>query len=98
VHADVVMLGIGALGSQSESYRDAYWREMVTGVGAKRVIPIHWDDFWIPSDGPMQPLPAPLDHFDTSMAFLRERSARDGVDLELPAERVPMDVWAGLKK
>lgn len=97
VRADVVMLGIGTLGSLGEDYRDAYWREVVLAVGAKRVIPIHWDDFMIPSDGPFQPMPWPLDRFDESMAFLRARAARDGIELMLPAQRVPMDVWAGLK-
>lgn len=97
VHADVVMLGIGTLGMQKPDYRDAYWRDVVQSVGAKRVFPIHWDDFWIPSDGPMQPLPAPLDRFDESMNFLLERARAERVDLKLPAQRQAMDVWAGLK-
>jgi L-ascorbate metabolism protein UlaG (beta-lactamase superfamily) len=97
VHADVVMLGIGTLGSLDEDYREAYWREVVRAVGARRVIPIHWDDFTIPSGGPFVPLPRPLDKFDESIAFLRSRSGRDGVELMLPAQRTPMDPWAGLK-
>lgn len=98
VKADVVMLGIGTLGMQDAAYRDAYWREVVLEVGAKRVIPVHWDDFTIPSAGPMQPMPMPLDRFDETMKFLRERSARDGIELRLPAERRAMDLWGGLKR
>lgn len=96
VQADVVMLGIGSLGMRDAAYRDAYWREVVAGVKARRVIPIHWDDFWISSDGPMKPMPAPLDRFDESMVFLRERGQREGVDVRLPAQWAAMDPWQGL--
>jgi len=50
--ADVVFLGIGGLGAQTEAYREAYWRETVTAVGATRVIPIHWDSLTGPAEGP----------------------------------------------
>jgi L-ascorbate metabolism protein UlaG (beta-lactamase superfamily) len=97
VRAEVVLLGIGSLGSRSDAYRDAYWREAVAAVKAKRVIPIHWDDFWIGSEGPMKPMPPPLDKFDVSMDFLRARGAREDVDVRLPLEWRPMDVWADLR-
>jgi L-ascorbate metabolism protein UlaG (beta-lactamase superfamily) len=50
--ADVVFLGIGGLGAQTEAYRDAYWRETVTVTGARLVIPIHWDSLTGPAEGP----------------------------------------------
>jgi L-ascorbate metabolism protein UlaG (beta-lactamase superfamily) len=50
--AEVVFLGIGGLGSQTEEYREAYWRETVTTIGATRVIPIHWDSLTGPAEGP----------------------------------------------
>ncbi len=96
VQADVVMLGIGSLGMRDAAYRDAYWQEVVVGVKARRVIPIHWDDFWIPSEGPMKPMPVPLDRFDESMAFLHERAKREGIEVRLPAQWEPMDPWQGL--
>jgi L-ascorbate metabolism protein UlaG (beta-lactamase superfamily) len=52
VEADVVFLGIGGLGAQTESYREDYWRETVTTTGASRVIPIHWDSLTGPTTGP----------------------------------------------
>jgi L-ascorbate metabolism protein UlaG (beta-lactamase superfamily) len=100
VQADVVLLGIGALGPRDDAYRDALWREVVTGVGAKRVIPIHWDDFWLPSRDPMQPMkpmPPPLDRFAVSMDFLRARAAAESIELRLPPQWQAMDVWSGLK-
>jgi L-ascorbate metabolism protein UlaG (beta-lactamase superfamily) len=50
--ADTVFLGIGGLGTQTEEYREAYWRETVTAIGATRVIPIHWDSLTGPAEGP----------------------------------------------
>jgi L-ascorbate metabolism protein UlaG (beta-lactamase superfamily) len=96
VKAQVVMLGIGAMGPRSEEHKAAYWAETVQTVGAQRVIPIHWDDFWRPSTLPMRPMPLPLDDFDASMAFLQAAARRDHVDLRLPLEWKAMDVFAGL--
>lgn len=50
--ADVVFLGAGGLGSQTEAYREAYWNETVGRVRPRRVIPIHWDSLTGPIEGP----------------------------------------------
>lgn len=98
VKADVVLLGIGAMGPRSAEHKLAYWNETVATVGAKRVLPIHWDDFWIPSTLPMQPMPKPLDDFEASMAFLQKQGSDQGVEIRMPAAWTPMDVWDGLKR
>ena len=95
-HADVVFLGIGSLGVQSNSYRQNYWREVVRSVSARRVIPIHWDNFFMPLDYALQPLPSPFDHFDTSMTFLIESGQRDGVDIKLAPAWRAVDPFVGL--
>ncbi|WP_296507967.1 MBL fold metallo-hydrolase [Rhodoferax sp.] len=98
VKADVVLLGIGAMGPRSAEHKLRYWNETVHTVGARRVIPLHWDDFWIPSTLPMQPMPRPLDDFETSMDFLRQQGEADGVNIRLPAAWTPMDVFDGLPR
>jgi L-ascorbate metabolism protein UlaG (beta-lactamase superfamily) len=95
-HADVVFLGIGALGRQETVLRQAYWRETVHTVGARRVIPIHWDDFTLPLEQPLVPLPRPLDDFDASMRFLLERGRQDPVDVKFAPAWVKIDPFAGL--
>ncbi len=94
--ADVVYLGVGLLGSKDEAYRDAYWRETVTAVGARRVIPIHWDDFLRGLDEPLVALPSLFDDLDTSMDFVLARAGRDGVDVRWPVFGAPADPLAGL--
>ncbi|MEO8153312.1 MAG: MBL fold metallo-hydrolase [Rhizobacter sp.] len=84
VQVDTVFLGVGTLGKKDEAYRAAYWNEVVKATGAKRVIPVHWDDFWLPLDQPLQAMPLLLDNFDVVMADLAKRSAADGVELRMP--------------
>ncbi len=95
--ADVVFLGIGALGTKDAAYQQTYWQQVVRAVGAKRVVPIHWDDFFVPLDRPLVPLPAPLDDMQNSMAFLIERGRQDSVDIRLAPAWTKIDPWAGLR-
>jgi L-ascorbate metabolism protein UlaG (beta-lactamase superfamily) len=50
--ADILFLGIGGLGTQTEEYRETYWRETVTRSGARDLILIHWDTLTGPIEGP----------------------------------------------
>jgi L-ascorbate metabolism protein UlaG (beta-lactamase superfamily) len=96
VRADVVLMGVGTMGALSDAQRDALWRGVVQTAHARRVLPIHWEDFWLPSDQPLQPLPILVDHFDVSMQFLTQRAAKEGVDIRLPVPWQAMDVFTGL--
>jgi len=89
VRADTVFLGTGTLGKKDDAYRAAYWNEVVKAVGARRVIPVHWDNFWRPLDEPLQAMPLLLDDFDVVMADLAQRGAASGVEIRLPPLFVP---------
>lgn len=67
-HADIVFLGVALLPDL-----DTYLRETVDAVGAKMVIPTHWDDFTRPLDRPLLPFPVVvhLDRFFADVARLR---------------------------
>jgi L-ascorbate metabolism protein UlaG (beta-lactamase superfamily) len=93
--ADVVFLGMGALGKQGEAYLQAYWHETVQSVGAARVIPIHWDDFTRPLDQPLVPLPYLFDDLDRSMAFILDRGRREGIEVTFAPAWVKFDPFAG---
>jgi L-ascorbate metabolism protein UlaG (beta-lactamase superfamily) len=94
--AEVVFLGITGLGTRDDDYRDGYWREVVDAVGAKRVVPIHWDDFTLPLDRPLEAMPRLLDDIPLSMTFLLERAKDRGVDVRLATEWQLFDPFAGL--
>ncbi|KQY57501.1 MULTISPECIES: MBL fold metallo-hydrolase [unclassified Nocardioides] len=92
--ADVVYLGVGQLGVQSEEYMTTFWQETVRAVGARRVVLIHWDDFFRPLDEPMRALPYAGDDLDETMRVLDPLARADGVDLHFPTVWRREDPWA----
>lgn len=94
--ADVAYLGVGQLGVQSEDYIRTYWSETVQTVGAKRVVLIHWDDFFRPLEAPMRALPYAGDDLDVTMRIFAELAREQGVGLHLPTVWQREDPWVGL--
>jgi L-ascorbate metabolism protein UlaG (beta-lactamase superfamily) len=92
--ADVVYLGIGQLGVQPESYLVDYWTETVRAVGARRVVLIHWDDFFRPLTKPLRAIPYAGDDLDVSMRVLTALADDDGVALHLPTLWQRADPWS----
>jgi L-ascorbate metabolism protein UlaG (beta-lactamase superfamily) len=92
--ADVVYLGVGQLGLQSEEYMTEYWNEMVRSVGARRVVLIHWDDFFRPLTEPLRALPYAGDDLDKTMQVLGKLAADDGVQLHMPTLWETENPWA----
>lgn len=99
VHADVVFLGTGTAGKQSQAQRAQLWDEVVRRVGAQRVIPIHWDDFWQPLERPLIALPYLFDDFGAVMTDFSHWADRDRIELRLPPVFAAFDpIPAGTKK
>ncbi|MGE0219115.1 MBL fold metallo-hydrolase [Mycolicibacterium sp.] len=92
--ADVVYLGVGQLGLQPTGYLVEYWRQTVGTVGARRVVLIHWDDFFRPLDRPVRALPFATDDLDATMRVLSRLAADDGVALHLPTLWTRADPWS----
>lgn len=92
-HAEVVYLGVGQLGVQPRSYFVDYWTEVVRAVGARRVVLIHWDDFFRPLSEPLRALPYAADDLDESIRILDELAASDGVTLHMPTVWRREDPW-----
>jgi L-ascorbate metabolism protein UlaG (beta-lactamase superfamily) len=94
--AEVVFLGVGLLSTKDDAYRDAYWRELVTAVGARRVVPIHWDDFTRSLERPLLAFPRAVDDLDAALRFLLERGRAEGVEVRLAQPFEKVDPFAGL--
>jgi L-ascorbate metabolism protein UlaG (beta-lactamase superfamily) len=90
--AEVVYLGIGGLESRDATYQNAYWQELVQTVGARRVIPVHWDNFFKSLDEPLTPNLG----FDKVMQFLLNRGKRENVDIRLPVAWPLSDPFSGM--
>jgi L-ascorbate metabolism protein UlaG (beta-lactamase superfamily) len=72
VRAEAVFLSVGMLGKQDPAFAAAYWQETVTTTGAKRVIPIHWDDPTRRLCRPFKPLPRIIDDFRKAKKMIDE--------------------------
>jgi len=96
LRADVAYLGVGQLGLLDEGYLTEYWRQTVRAVGARRVVLIHWDDFFRPLDRPLRALPYAGDDLDATMRVLGRLADRDGIAVHLPTVWQREDPWSGL--
>ena len=79
---------------KSEQYLIDYWSETVRTVGARRVVLIHWDDFFRPLHKPLRALPYAVDDLDVSMRVLCLLAGDDGVPLHLPTLWQRSDPWS----
>ena len=96
VRADVVYLGVGALGRQPADFARKYWDEVVVATGARRALLAHWDDFFSPLDATLRLPPYLFDDPEPVGRFLAERSLADKVDVRLPVAWARTDPFADL--
>jgi L-ascorbate metabolism protein UlaG (beta-lactamase superfamily) len=68
--ADIIFLGVGTLGKQSADVQESYYHETVEATEAKTVIPLHWDNFTLSLDKPLQPAPMLGDNVGAAFDFL----------------------------
>ncbi len=92
-HAEIAYLGVGQLGVQPQAYIEQYWEQTVRAVGARRVVLIHWDDFFRPLTEPMIALPYAGDDLNVTMRVLTRLAEKDGVALHLPTVWQRSDPW-----
>lgn len=91
VRADTVFLSIGRVGAEDESFAARYWANTVVATGARLVIPIHWDDFTLPLDEPLQPNRRVADNAANAMRMIAALAGRD-VEVRLPVAFEEIDV------
>ena len=77
VKADTIFLGIAGLGIQDSLAKQTYLSETIDAVGAKTVIPIHWDDFNTPADQPLRTFPKIMSDFENDIAPLVKKVNND---------------------
>ena len=81
--ANTVFLGIANLGERPEVFQKEYFKEVVLSLQAKRVIPIHWDDFTKNINKRTRPMPRIFDDFDKSMSFLINQTQENNISLKM---------------
>jgi L-ascorbate metabolism protein UlaG (beta-lactamase superfamily) len=95
--ADVVFLGVGALDAQGREYTERYIREVVDAVGARRVVPIHFEDLTQPARPPVAMGPL-FDDVEATFGRLRARAEADPeFSVGWMPVGVPVAVFAGAR-
>lgn len=81
--AEVVFLGIAGLSKNSLEFQEEYFDEVVQKLKAKKVIPIHWDNFTKDIYAPTQPMNKLFENFDKSMEFLIHQTEQNKMTLQM---------------
>lgn len=93
--ADVVFLGAGALERLGPAYGARYFAKHVTGVAAKRVFPVHYDDFVTQPFGTLRAPPRFAGRADVALTELAGLAKAAGVQFaQLPLGQ-PVLLFAG---
>lgn len=92
--ADVVMLAIAGLSGLGSDYVTELWNETVVATGARRVIPVHWDDFTAPF-GEVGLFPQMVDNVPLTADWIDQAIADNGseVMVELPPFGQPIALY-----
>lgn len=78
--ADVVFLGIGGAGHGTRAAFAQYWTNVVRAVGARRVIPVHWDAFSPPLGAIDDQVSIPFyERHDRTLRWMQQLAAQDPV-------------------
>ncbi|MEU4038880.1 MBL fold metallo-hydrolase [Streptomyces collinus] len=96
VDADVVYLGVGNLGRRPAWFVRDYWDEVVVTTGARRVVLVHWDDFFLGLHRPLRSMPYVMDDLGVTTGRLLPLARRDAVDVVMPVAWQPSAPLAGL--
>ena len=83
IRAETLLLGIGGLGKEDDAFHDTFYRETVGYVRPKRVIPVHWDNFFQPLRAPLPYQTRLADDVAGSMAYLKARLEADGIAFDV---------------
>lgn len=80
IRADVLFLGIAGLARADQKTEARFFAETVKKVGAKLVIPLHWDNFFSRLDRPVRGMPRFVEKTEVALYRLTRYCEARGVD------------------
>lgn len=86
IQADVLFLGVGGLSKDKKRRRNKFFEETIGKVRPDVVVPIHWDNFFVPLYGDVKGLPHKFENTGKSMRILAEYCRKYDVEclVQLP--------------
>ena len=92
LRADVLFLGVAGLARADEATRAKFFEETVEKVRPRLVIPIHWDNFFIPLDRPARGMPRVFERTEVCFDHLVRHCAAQGVGCALLLPETSMEI------
>lgn len=77
--ADVLFLGTAGLGKAGKEEERTFYKETLDRIRPSLVIPLHWDNFFLPLTRPARLLPWPMDRTDRAFFRLAGACRRRGI-------------------
>ena len=92
LQAEVMFLGIGAMAKMSPEKVDTFYKETLDKVQPKKVIPLHWDDFFTPLDQPIKGMPRIADNTPANFDSLTRACAARDMELIIQYPLITLDI------
>ena len=92
LRADALFLGVSGLGKADPRTEEAFFRETVDRVSPKLVVPIHWDNFFIPLDRPARRMPRIAERTERAFYRLARACESRGVACLVQLPRTCVDI------
>jgi L-ascorbate metabolism protein UlaG (beta-lactamase superfamily) len=83
IRADALFLGIAGLGKADTATKNTFYAETVEKVKPGLVVPIHWDDFFLPLDKPLQAPVRLKDNLPAGLDYMIARTERDQISFKI---------------
>lgn len=72
IRCDVLFLGVGGLSKDSKKRVETFFKETVEKVKPHTIIPVHWDNFFVPLTSDVKPSSGMIDNGEKSLSTLEE--------------------------
>ena len=90
--ADVLFLGISGLGKADQETEEVFFRETVEKVKPDVIIPLHWDNFFVPLDQPAAGMPHLIEKTEESFFRLAKRCEAYGIHCLIQIPRTSIEI------
>ena len=79
IKADFMFLGTTGLSKATAETRERFFAETIDKVRPRVVIPVHWDNFFIPLDRPVKGMPSFIENTTRSLKILKTECEKRGI-------------------
>ena len=92
IEAEVLFLGIGTMAKWPEDKIETFYKETLDKVHPKKVIPLHWDDFFTSLDKPVKGMPRIADNTPKNFESLSRACAARNMELIIQYPFITLDI------